>query len=102
MAALSVIDDRPNHEAHTGVPARTLNARPLRVNSPGMRGEVRMLLNVQEAAKFLAIKPSTIRAYVLHQKIPHYKIGGSVRFSEDDLRNYLAGCRREPLGRGAA
>jgi excisionase family DNA binding protein len=54
------------------------------------------LLNVAEVANLLGIKVSTIRAWVLERKIPYYKIGRSIRFSEQELQEFLQKNHRIP------
>jgi excisionase family DNA binding protein len=43
------------------------------------------LLNVTEAAKWLRLKPSTIRAWILNNKIPYVKLGGRVFIRAQDI-----------------
>ena len=47
-------------------------------------------LTYPEAAVLLALSPQTLRQYVMCRKIPFYKIGKSVRFSESELETWLA------------
>ncbi|MCK6468631.1 MAG: helix-turn-helix domain-containing protein [Candidatus Brocadia sinica] len=47
------------------------------------------LLNVKEAAEFLHVKESTIRQMVFKKKIPHIKVGALVRFTPDQILEYL-------------
>ena len=54
------------------------------------------LLDVKKAADFLALSPSTVRSFVLHKRIPYYKIGGSLRFSEEELRGFIEKGHRVP------
>jgi len=48
-----------------------------------------VLLTTQELAAWLNIKPSTLRKWVCHKKIPFLKIGGSVRFRKMDIEQWL-------------
>ncbi|HZR57026.1 MAG TPA: helix-turn-helix domain-containing protein [Terriglobales bacterium] len=49
------------------------------------------LLTVPEAAAFLRIKPSTVRAWVLYRRIPFLKLGGStLRFRRSDLEKFIS------------
>lgn len=43
-----------------------------------------LLLTVGEAAAFLRLKPSTIRAWILHRRIAHVKLGGRVFLKKSD------------------
>ena len=49
-------------------------------------------MNKQAAAKYLSVSPGTLER-LMRSGLPHIKIGngrtGSVRFSLDDLRNYI-------------
>ncbi len=48
-----------------------------------------MWITVREAAIFLGIKEKTIYHLVNQGSIPHYRIGKMVRFSEDELENWM-------------
>ena len=50
------------------------------------------LLDVREAAKFLRLKPSTIRAWVLKRKLVHLKVGSRVFLRRLDLQQLLERC----------
>ena len=43
------------------------------------------LVNYSQAAKLTCLHPVTLRRLVMLEKIPFYKIGGSVRFDPDEL-----------------
>jgi excisionase family DNA binding protein len=43
------------------------------------------LLNVDEAAAYLRIKPPTVRAWILRRKIGVVRLGRSVRLRKNDL-----------------
>ena len=47
------------------------------------------LLTVEEAMQFLQVSKPTIYRLTSQKKIPFYKIGGSVRFSETHLLAWL-------------
>jgi len=51
-------------------------------------------LTIGGAAKFLGVSPRTIRRNL--GKIPHYRCDFGLRFSSEDLSNYMADFRREP------
>jgi excisionase family DNA binding protein len=48
------------------------------------------LLTVAEAADVLRLKPSTIRAWILHRKIAHVKLGGRVFLRQSDCEALIA------------
>jgi excisionase family DNA binding protein len=49
------------------------------------------LLTVPEAAELFQVKISTIRAWVLHKRIPYVKVFGKlVRFRRADLEGLIA------------
>ncbi len=47
------------------------------------------LLNVNEAAQMLRIRPSTLRLWRLQGRLPVVKIGGSIRFRRKDLHDFI-------------
>ena len=47
------------------------------------------LLNTDQAAELLSVKPSTIRKWVHYGFIPHVKIGSCVRFVERDIEAWV-------------
>lgn len=48
------------------------------------------LLTVLEATDILRLKPSTIRAWVLHRKIAYVKLGGRVFLRRSDCEALIA------------
>ena len=46
-------------------------------------------LCINEAAKLINLKKSRIYNEVFYKRIPHIKIGSSLRFSKSDLINWL-------------
>ncbi len=48
------------------------------------------LLTVAEAASFLRLRPSTIRAWILCRKIPFVKLGGRVFLRRTDVEALIA------------
>jgi excisionase family DNA binding protein len=48
------------------------------------------LLTVVESASLLRLKPSTIRAWILHRKIAHVKLGGRVFLRRSDCEGLIA------------
>ena len=44
---------------------------------------------VQKAAERLGLKPSTLRAWILHRKISYVKIGRAVRIREQEIERII-------------
>lgn len=51
-------------------------------------------LNLNEAAAFLNLKPSSIYNKIASRELPHIKRGNRLYFLESDLREYLNGGRQ--------
>lgn len=51
------------------------------------------LLTIREAAERTGHRESTYRAWVLHRKLPVYKVGRSVRIAETDLEQMIQHAR---------
>jgi excisionase family DNA binding protein len=56
------------------------------------------LLTYEEAAELLSVSPVTLRKWVLERRIPHYKLGKSVRFAPRELADFLASHHVEAIG----
>lgn len=56
------------------------------------------LLTVDEVSRLLQAKPSTIYEWAETSKIPHLKVNGLLRFSEDDISRWLRDCQKMPAG----
>jgi len=54
------------------------------------------LLTVPEAAEFLGRGVNTLYLDCRAGRIPHYKVGGAIRFDLDELRAWLEANRRGP------
>jgi excisionase family DNA binding protein len=54
-----------------------------------------MLLNVKQVAERLSVSESKIYRLVEAGELPHHRIGGAIRFSEEQLSEFLQGARRE-------
>jgi excisionase family DNA binding protein len=52
------------------------------------------LLSIPEAAKLLGISESTMRTHVSCRRIAHRKIGGSIRFTESDIEEFVEVSKR--------
>ncbi len=61
------------------------------MNSPGSR----RLLDIQQAADHLGRNVSFVRRLVSRREVPHFKIGGALRFDIRDLDRFLEACRVE-------
>ena len=46
----------------------------------------------EETAAFLGCTTGTLRVWVSQRRVPHYKVGGLVRFLRDDLEGFLQSC----------
>jgi excisionase family DNA binding protein len=53
------------------------------------------LVNVSEAAQFLAVSPSTLYGWVWQRRIPFVKVGRAVRFDMVDLERLVTQNRIE-------
>ena len=58
------------------------------------------LLNVEQAAAYLAIKPGTLRIWKCTNRypIPYVRVGRLIKYRQDDLDNFLSQRRVEPIG----
>lgn len=57
--------------------------------SPSEQPDNTELLNVAEAARFLAVSPSTLYGWVWQRRITFVKLGRAVRFDKADLQEYV-------------
>ena len=48
------------------------------------------LLSVKEASEVLAVKPATIRAWLLRRKLPKVKCGRAVRIPAEAVDRFIA------------
>jgi len=51
------------------------------------------LLTLRECSELTGHRESTWRSWVLHRKVPFYKVGRSVRVSENDLEKLIEESR---------
>ena len=66
-------------------------------------GSSKRFYQVSEAAAFLNVSESLIRKLLMTKRIPHFKIGRRVMFSEEQLLGWVAGFEylaEEPSPRG--
>lgn len=57
------------------------------------------MLSVKQAAEILGIAPKSVYVLIKRKKIAYHQYGGrngTIRFSEDDLRDFLEASRVEP------
>jgi excisionase family DNA binding protein len=47
------------------------------------------LLSIKEASEVLAIKPATVRAWLLRRRLPFVKVGRSVRIPADAIAQFI-------------
>jgi excisionase family DNA binding protein len=69
------------------------------MESPVTTARPTQLVNVNEAAQFLAVSPSTLYGWVWQRRIPFVKVGRAVRFDMADLERFISQNRiptREP------
>ncbi len=74
---------------------------PTKRRSPLAREEPEHLLDVNQAAAMLCIKPSTLRNWAYQRRIPRVKLGGPrgpLRFRRSDLERYIRAATQGPLG----
>ena len=62
-----------------------------------MKDSIFRLLNVQEVAELIGVRPSTIYQWTSQGFIPHVKIGKLVRFKPDAIMKWVN--ERESVGR---
>ena len=51
------------------------------------------LLDLPTAAKILGLSVCTLRRAVRAGKVPHRRLGGMIRFTEEDIAEYVESCR---------
>jgi len=54
-------------------------------------------MTVEEVGKFFRISQSSVYRMIENRLIPFYKIQSGLRFSEDDLIEYLEKCKFESI-----
>ena len=52
-------------------------------------GKLKKLLTVKELAELLNVAQSTIYAWTMRGEIPHYKFGKAIRFSEEEILEWM-------------
>lgn len=56
------------------------------------------LLTMQDVAKLLKVSASTVRRLQQGRRIPFIKVGGSIRFTKDDIIDFLKKVKVESIG----
>lgn len=51
---------------------------------------MKKLLSIKEASEMLALKPSTIRAWLLRRKLPRVNCGRAVRIPSEAVEKFIA------------
>ena len=62
-----------------------------------MSNDKNKLLSPYDLADLLHVSRSTVYRLIETRKIPFYKVGGSIRFDEQDVLNYLEENKVEPI-----
>jgi excisionase family DNA binding protein len=55
------------------------------------------MIGIKEAAVRLGVADSTIRRWLKDGALPYYRIGGRIRFEEQDIEDYKQGKRVEAV-----
>jgi excisionase family DNA binding protein len=55
------------------------------------------LRTLKQVAPILNVKPVTIYRLCKNREIPFRKVGGKIMFADEDIQQYLAGAKVEPL-----
>jgi excisionase family DNA binding protein len=55
------------------------------------------LITIKDAARFLSLSVATVYRLVESRKIPFFRIGSAIRFSQQALQAWLVKCERPPL-----
>jgi excisionase family DNA binding protein len=72
-------------------------ARPHQKEPFAMVTDAKDLLTIPQAAEALDKAPVTIRKWLRARKLAHYRIGGEIRISPDDVAAVIAAGRRPAL-----
>ena len=55
------------------------------------------LITPDELAEILRISKASVYRLIDGRRLPFYKVGGSIRFKNKDIEEYLEGFRFEPI-----
>ena len=64
-----------------------------RCEARGSESPGETIWGAEETAAFLGCTTGTLRVWVSQRRVPHYKVGGLVRFRREDLEEFLQSCR---------
>ena len=54
------------------------------------------LVTVKVISEMLMVSPSTVYQWAETSSIPYYKINGALRFSEQEVLEWIKNCKKEP------
>ncbi len=54
------------------------------------------LLDVNQTAELLGIKPVTLRLWISQKRIPYYKVGKSIKFKPSEIETWINARRVAP------
>lgn len=57
----------------------------------------RRYINIDDLAEYLSLTKGTLYVWVFQKRIPHFKIGGALRFDLREIENWLKDKRVEEL-----
>jgi excisionase family DNA binding protein len=60
------------------------------------------LIDIEAAAELLSVSVRHVRRFVAENTIPYLKIGGSLRFDKEELRNWIDQRRHRPPEEGTS
>lgn len=50
-------------------------------------------INIDEAAGYLGVNPSTIRSWIKNKDMPHHRVGGKLlKFKRSEIDNWINEC----------
>ncbi len=53
------------------------------------------LITIEQICQLLQLKKSNVRSKILNRKIPHIKLGSSIRFDQTEIYNWIESQKRE-------
>ncbi|WP_341228455.1 helix-turn-helix domain-containing protein [uncultured Arcticibacterium sp.] len=71
--------------------------RNLLYNSLSREKEERSIMSIDEASEYLQIPKNTLYRYTSQRKVPHKKIGRSLKFKREELVDWLAENKRKTI-----
>jgi hypothetical protein len=52
-------------------------------------GETMVILNIQQAARFLGKTPAALRNGYIRWGVPHFRLGGQIKFTQEALQEWV-------------